>query len=278
MSKIKQYLYIFFGITMVAYAISCCYIPNKIVGGGVTGIGTILYHTFNISPGISNAVINILLLLLGYKILGRNFVFKTMVSVLLLSGITEMFVYLPPLTDNALLATIFGSVLYGFGIGITLVCGSSSGGTDIVGRLLQYKMPHLPIGKLLLIVDGVIIFVSLVVFKNIELSLYGVIALFVATYSIDKLIKILNISKLAFIVTEKGDDIAQKLVSTSPRGVTIIDAVGAYTNTSRKMLICALKSNETPEFQRKILELDPDAFLIFSESQQIVGNGFYVYK
>ena len=136
----------------------------------------------------------------------------------------------------------------------------------------------MPIGKLLLIIDSSVILTSLVIFKEVDCTLYGIIALAVSTFAIDLLIQMLNISKLAFVMTDKGEEIAHKLVSTSPRGVTIIDAVGAYTMEQRKMLVCALKANEIKDFQAKILEIDPTAFIIFSESQQIVGNGFYVYK
>ena len=102
--------------------------------------------------------------------------------------------------------------------------------------------------------------------------------MFLSTFSIDLLISKLNVSKLAFVVTDQGDDIAHMLISTSPRGVTIIDAVGAYTMEKKKVLMCALKDSEVIDFQKKILDVDDEAFIIYSESQQIVGNGFYVYR
>ena len=136
----------------------------------------------------------------------------------------------------------------------------------------------MPIGKLLLFVDGVIILISLIVFKNIELTLFGIIALLISSTSIDFVIGQFNISKIAFVITDKGDEIAQKLVASSPRGITIIDAVGAYTNSSKKLLFCALKEIETEVFQRKVLAIDNTAFIVFSESQRIKGNGFYLYK
>ena len=276
--KAAHYIFTFFGIIMVAFAFSTCYLPNKIVSGGVSGVSTILYHTFSVEPGISNVVINVLLLLLGLKVLGKEFIIKTLLNIVVLSAFTQIFMYLPPLTENILLASVFGSVLYGFGIGITLAFGSSSGGTDIVSRIIQHRFAHISIGRLLMVIDGAVILSSLIVFKETDAALYGVISLFISTYAIDLFIKKLNISKLAFVVTDKGEEIAQKLVNTSPRGITVIDAVGAYTHEKRKMLVCALKQNEITSFQNKIIQIDPNAFIIFSESQQIVGNGFYVYK
>lgn len=276
--KIKKYLTIIVGLVITAYAISTLYLPNKIVSGGVSGMSTILFHQFGIQPGLSFAVINIVLLLLALKFIGKEFVLNSLFGAGVISILVEVFSYLPPLTENVFLATVFGSVLYGFGIGLTLAEGASSGGTDILGRLMQCIFPHIKIGRMLLFIDAMVILTSLLIFKQVDLTLYGIIALFLSTYAIDLLMNMLNVSKLAFIVTDKGEEIAKELVSTSPRGVTIIDAVGAYTMEDRKVLMCALKESEIIEFQKKILEIDDLAFIIYSESQQIVGNGFYVYR
>lgn len=278
MKKLKSYFLIILGLTITAAAISLFYVPNKIVSGGVSGVSTILYHTLKIPTGVSFGVINLVLLLLGMKFLGKSFTFKTLAGAGFLSLMVQAFSYLPPVTDDIFLAAIFGSILYGFGIGLTLICGASSGGTDILARLIQYFIPHIEIGKLLLVVDAAVIISSLIIFRTINLALYGIIALVLSTYAIDALIKALNISKLAFVITDKGTEIATHLISTSPRGVTIIDVVGGYTMENKQMLICALKENEIPKFQEKLLNIDKDAFVIFSESQQIVGNGFHVYR
>lgn len=276
--SVKNILMFIFGITLTALAISQFTLPNKIVGGGVSGISTILYHVSGIEPGISTAVINAVLLLIGLKVLGKKFVLGTLAGVGLLSVLVQLFSYFPPITENIVLASVFGGVFYGVGIGMALAAGGSSGGTDILGRILQHFFPHFPIGTLIMVVDAVVIALSYVFFGQLELTLFGVVTLAVSTYAIDAVIRKLNVSKLAFIVTEKGEEIAHKLVTTSPRGCTIIDTVGAYTHENNKMLVCALKDNELPAFQRKILEIDPHAFIIFSESSQIVGNGFHVYR
>ncbi len=263
---------------IVAFAISVFFTPNKIVNGGVSGLATILHHTLGVSTGLSFAVINFTLLILGFRILGKKFVFTTVYVSGVLSVFVEIFSYLPPIEMDLLLASLFGAVIYGVGLGIAFATGASSGGTDIVGRLVQWKFPAMPIGKLLLIIDGLIIGASLVIFKEINLTCYGIIALFVSTTAIDWIIAKLNVSRIAFVITDRGEEISQKLVTTSPRGVTLIDVRGAYTNTDKKMLFCALKDSETEAFQKKILEIDETAFVVFSESQKIVGNGFYLYK
>ncbi len=278
MKTVKQCLLIFLGLIMVAYATGSCFLPNKIVSGGVSGMSTILYHFVGIPVGISYGVINAVLLAIGFKMIGKDFTIKTLVCTAVLSLLMDVASKLPPLTDDIFLATIFGAVLYGFGIGLALANGASSGGTDILSRIIQAIFPHLPIGKLIMTVDAFVILTSLVVFKRVDITLYGIVALFVSTFAVDKLIQMLNISKIAFVMTEKGEEIANKLVTTSPRGVTIVDVKGAYTMENKYMLMCALKQKEVVAFQKKILSIDPDAFIIFSESSQIVGNGFYVYK
>jgi len=226
---------------------------------------------------LANALINAVLLILSLFCFGKDFVAKTLFSIGILSVFIELFSYFPPVTDNIMLATIFGAEIYGIGIGLVLSQKSTTGGTDILGRLIQYKFPQWKIGKILLGIDLLVIFLSFVTFKTTEAVLYGVIALFISTTTIDRLMRSLNISKLAFIITDKGQEIAELLIATSPRGVTLVDVTGVYSNTSKKMMICALKESEIPDFRRRILERDEQAFIIYSESQQIVGNGFHIY-
>ena len=129
-----------------------------------------------------------------------------------------------------------------------------------------------------MVVDGTVILISLIAFGEIDLALFGILALFISTFAVDMLISKMNVSKLAFVITSKGEDMARFLVSTSPRGVTLLDSKGVYTETSNQVLLCALKNSELPEFQRKVREFDESVFIIYSEAQQIVGNGFHVYR
>ncbi len=266
------------GTMMTGFAIGSFLTPNKIVGGGASGISTIIYHTLGVQPGLSFFIINILFLLAGLKVLGREFVFKTLLGISLLSVFTEIFNLFPICTDNLILAVLFGGALYGIGIGTAFAAGASTGGTDILGRIIQTKFSTVPIGKMLLFVDGIIILISLIIFRNVELVLFGVLTLLISSYSIDLVINKLNVSKIAFVITDKGEEISKYLISTSPRGVTLIDVHGVYSDTDKKMLFCALKESETEEFQKKILLIDPTSFTVFAESQRIKGNGFYIYK
>lgn len=278
MKKTMNVLTIFAGIVMAAFAISVFYVPCKVVSGGVSGFSTIIYYAFQIPASVTYAVVNIILVIVGLFILGKDFIVKSFVCSMLLSGLIEVFSWIPPITDNILLATVFGGLLYGFGIGLTLSQSASTGGTDILGRIFQHFFPHISIGKLLLFIDGTVILSSLFVFHDFELIMFGIMAMIVSTFSIDYLIQKLNLSTLAFVITDKGEEISKYLISTSPRGVTIFNAVGAYSSDEKQMLMCAIKKREMPEFQQKIKELDQNSFTIFTESQQIMGNGFHVYR
>lgn len=275
---IKQNILIVIGTMLTAFAISVFYVPNKIVSGGVSGISTILYHIMGIPASVSFGAINVLLLICAYRLIGREFVLKTLLGTGMLSVFIQVFSYIPSITGNVFLAALFGAVLYGLGIAIALSQNASTGGTDILGRIMQHFAPSMHIGTALLIVDFIVIFSSLLAFGNVDLSLWGLIALFVSTFSIDWFIRRLNVSKLAFVISDNGEEIAKYLVSTSPRGVTIINSVGAYSMTEKDVLLCALKEREMPQFQSKILNIDENAFIVYSEAQQIMGNGFRIYK
>lgn len=278
MSKLKTALMAISGTVITGAGIGMFLTPNKIVGGGASGLSTILFHTLSIPAGISYFIINLLFLLIGFKVLGKQFTTKTLFSVAILSAFVELFSLIPIQVDNLILASIFGGVMYGIGIGLNFAAGASTGGTDILGRIVQTKFPHIPIGKMLMFIDGIVILASFLVFKNIELTLYGILSLFVVSTSIDLVISKLNISRIAFVITDKGEEIADKLIQTSPRGVTIIKGTGAYSHTQKDVLFCALKESEAEAFQKKILEIDTGSFIVFSESQRIKGNGFSLYK
>lgn len=278
MKKILDCLIIVFGLALIGFAVSVLIAPTNIVQGGISGFAIVVNHLTDVPISVINLLANLVLIVFGIKILGKRFIISTLICVVLLSLFIEIFSYIPAITDNALLASVFGGLIYGVGIGLTLLKGSSSGGTDILGRIFQHFFPYLSIGKVLMIIDGCIIVFGYLVFRNVELILYGIITLCVSTFSIDYLIKTMNVSKVIFIITDKGDEITEKLISTSGRGVTKINVEGAYTKQGKTMLMCAIKEREIPAFQKKVEAIDEASFMIFCESQQIVGNGFYIYK
>lgn len=275
---VRQLLITMFGCAVTAFAVATLLTPNKVVLGGATGISTILYHAFHVPQGVSFAVINAVLLLTCFPFLGKSFIVRTVFGAAVLSLFVQAFSYLPPLTDKYILATLFGGVLYGLGIGIAFSAGSSTGGMDILGRLIQHFFPYLQVGKILQGINAVIIVGSFFVFRDTELILFSILSLFVSTFTIDWLISKLNVSRIAFVITDKGEELSRYLVSSSPRGVTMMNAVGVYNRSDREMLFCALKKSEIPAFQKKVLKIDEKAFIVYAESPEIIGNGFHLYR
>ena len=166
----KNYFLAFVGVILTAFGYSRFYLPSKVVSGGVTGLSTILFHALSIEPGISYAAINLALLAISFKVLGRRFILNTLLGAGLMSLFTQLFSYLPPLTDDVFVCSVFGAVFYGFGVGLALVYGFSTGGTDILARLIQHFSPRAQIGTLLLFVDGAVILLGVFVLKEIDLS------------------------------------------------------------------------------------------------------------
>jgi len=276
--KIKECIMTAFGSFLVSMAIGLFFLPTKIVSGGVSGLSTIMFYAFGFKPSVTMLVLNVMLLVVGLKYLGKTFVIKTIIASVMLSLSTEIFCAIPAPTQNIFLATVFGSVFYGLGLAICFCNNASTGGTDIVSRLIQVIVPHIEVGRALFIVDGVIIGISLFVFKSVDVALFGIIALFIISTVTDIFILNMNVSKLVFVITDKGDTLSNLLITTSPRGITMLNGVGCYTKTDKNVLMCALKSNEIKSFREKVTSIDKNAFVIFAEAQQIFGNGFRIYR
>lgn len=273
----KSQLIIIAGIALTAAATGLFYLPNEIVTGGVSGIATILYR-IGIPPGAVYLILNVILLGISYRRLGKRFVINSVISVAILSVLVQFLSTLPPVTSDLFLASFFGSCLFGAGAATVLASGSNTGGTDIIGRLIQSRCPYFPIGTLLLAIDGIIILISLFVFRNIELALYGLFGLIVSSVIINFMIDRLNASKLAFVITDKSERISKLILENSRRGVTVLNARGAYSGARKNLLICALKNRQMSDFHKMIKSADKDAFIIFTKSEKIFGSGFYVYK
>lgn len=275
---VKNYIVMTVGVMLASVGISLFYVPCKVVSGGATGIATILYHTLNVPADISLTAINVLLFLLCLVVLGKQAVTSSLYGTLMVSVFTRVFSYVPQPTENILLAALFGGAFFGCGVGIVFSVGGTTGGTDIVGRLLQHKFKEAPIGKLMLAADGLIILSSFIVFNDTDLLLAGILALVVSSFAIDTVIARMNASKNVFVITDKGEEIAKTLVSSSKRGVTLLNAKGAYTDTAKNLLFCVMKENDLINFKKVVLQIDPDAFIVFCEAQKIIGNGFRLYK
>ena len=182
--------------------------------------------------------------------------------------------FLPNYRGNTLLAAIFGGLFIGLGIAIVFMRGGSTGGMDIVNKAVQVKKPHISLGKISFITDLIVISIAAVSFRSLESALYAVIAMFVSSKTIDALIYGTNVGKMVLIVSSKSEEIAKLIVSDLFRGCTIVDAHGAYSGQSKKVLLCACKNVEFYNLKHIVKRLDPRAFMIVSEAGEVFGEGF----
>lgn len=277
LGNLKIYVIITVGALISASGISLFLAPSDIVAGGISGIGIILHSVFNFPIGAFMIIANIPVLFLGCKFLGRGFLSKTAYGTLILSVFIDLFASLPPLTTDRLLASIFGGALVGIGMGLIFMIGATTGGVDVLAKILNRLFPFVDVGKCLFIIDFIIIFIGAIVFSDINLSLYGIISLLISAYLIDTIISGANSAKIAYIISDKHEKIACDIINDLNRGLSSISVRGMYKNTSRTMLMCVLKKHELPRLRLIVSEVDKNAFIIFIGAREVSGEGFKIY-
>ena len=249
--------------------------PNHIAPGGVSGISTIIFHLTGFPIGVVSFVLNLPLLALAFKFLGFKFSIKTLKTVVITSVVIDyLLVYFPKYTGDPILAALFGGVLVGGGLALVFLRGSTTGGTDIVSRLIQLKHPYIQMGKILLLLDVVVLAVSAIAYKSIEAALYGMISIFVASRIIDSILYGQDNGKLLLIMSAKSGEIAQAILRRIERGVTLLESKGAYSGLEGEVIMCAVRRFEYIKCKNIIKEIDPAAFIIITDAGEILGEGF----
>lgn len=249
--------------------------PNRIAPGGVTGLATIINYLTGLPIGTLGMIINIPLLLISFRILGRLFTLRTLKSTLIMSVMIDVCsAFLPAYTGNLLLAALFGGITAGLGLGLVFMRGSTTGGTDILCRLAKRKVPHMPFGKVLLVLDGIIIIIAAVVYQNVDSALYALISILASTKMIDVLIYGLDKGKIVYVSSPKARDITDAIIEQMDRTATLVQAVGAYSKTEQEMVMCAVRDHEYPALKKIVLHVDPDAFMMAADAGEILGEGW----
>ncbi|MCR4925339.1 MAG: YitT family protein [Clostridiales bacterium] len=249
--------------------------PNHIAPGGVTGISTILNYSFGWRIGTLSLILNIPLFILARIFLGKKFIIRTAIVTTMLSvimNVTEPF--FPQYTGDKLLATLFGGVIMGIGISFIFLRGATSGGTDIIAKLLRAKWPHISMGRVILAIDFIVVVISGIVYHSIESVLYAVIAIFVSSRTIDYIMYGTGNGKMLMVVTKHSDEIAKAVTERMHRGVTILPVKGGYTGEEKNMLLFAVRSSEVAKLNKIIRSIDPNPFTIITEAGEILGEGF----
>ena len=248
--------------------------PSLIAPGGVSGIAIILNHLFPVSTGTIIILINIPLLILGLIKFGHRFILSTAYATILSSVIIDLTAFLSPFTHDPLLAAIYGGLLLGAGIGLVFSRGATTGGSDILVRLIKLKYPHLRMGQIILITDALVVIAAAVVFSDPNVALYSIITIYVQSLVVDAIIYGFDFAEVAYIISDRQDEISARIQTELSRGVTFLSGQGGYTGERKKILMCAVKLRETARLQAIVTELDPQAFVIITRAKEIIGDGF----
>lgn len=274
---IRDLLLVTIGALLIAVAVNWVFVPNQIVTGGLTGIGILLEYAFHLPISVTTLLLNVPLFIAGWKILGgQAFGFKTLYGFLILAGFIQVTnaMRMIPLTDEPLLASIYGGVLLGAGIGIVFRGRGTTGGTDLLARVVQ-KLTGFSPGVLLLLIDGLIIASAAIMF-SVERILYALVSLYVTGKMIDMIQEGLSRSKVAYIISPFHDRIKSEILHSLDRGVTQLRAMGGYTGEDREILLCVVSQSEVTKLKDLVRSIDQDAFVIVSDAHEVLGEGFRI--
>lgn len=276
--SIKDFLIdtIVFVIASTAFSIgiNCFLARNNILNGGITGIATIFNYLFDFPIGMGIFVMNVPLLLLALKKLGIKFVFRTFMVIAISSVIIDIGAFLPVYKSDLLLSSIFGGVLSGFSLGIIFMRNATTGGVDIIARLIKLSYPHITLGKSIFILDAVVIIAGGIIYNNLESMLYAAVTVFVSAQVLDYIIYGFSRGATIMIITDKSDLIRHLIINDFNRGVTMFKGYGGYSGEEKNVLLCACYDNQTQKMIKKIKSADENAFFIVTQTKQILGEGF----
>ncbi len=290
----KHYVWITLGVILTALSINIFLVPFKIAPGGVSGAATVIYYMSGgkFPVGITMLILNIPLFLLGIKYIGKRFIIKTLYATIMLSvviDVSEPFTtrflesYLTQFQNNAnipdlLLYSLFGGFIMGAGLGMVFRSGATTGGTDLAARIVNHFIPNLTMGQLMLIIDGGVVVFASVAFSSVLLGLYAIVTLYVSSKVVDAMLEGVNFAKVVLIISEKSEEIAQRILTDLDRGVTALHGKGLYTGNEKEVLLCVIQRGQLPALKEIAQKIDEKAFIILTDIREVLGEGFKTYE
>lgn len=275
LNELKGYLGMLIGCVAYGMSTSLFLAPNSIVAGGVTGLAVLInYFNKNILIGMVSIVINLPILAFGVKFLGWKFILRCLLTIATLGVVTDILSLLPPMTSDGVLSSLYGGVCQGIGIGLFVRYEFSSGGTELLGRLIARFIKGLKIPVCVGILDGIIVVAGAIATQNPNNMLYALIVVFVSTKVSEVVLVGLEKSKMCIIITDKGRELADVLVHNSPRGVTMMEGEGMYTHKSHNVILTCVKNRQLTQLKQIVKSVDENAFIIINESVEVRGKGF----
>lgn len=254
--------------------------PNGLNAGGITGLAMVLVHILGIgSVGLVTALMNLPLFAAGGLKIGRKFFVGSLAGMAASSLAMDLFArFLPVPETEPLLAALYGGVLCGLGLGMVFAAGASTGGSDIVVRLLKLRWQNVPIGTINIFLDSAVAVLTGLVFRDMSRALYSGVAIFVSGQIIDAVVYQFDYSKVALIISDEYETIAKTIDRELDRGATFLHGEGSYSHRETKVVLTAVKKQQLSELKRLVVEIDPNAFIIVQEAHQVLGDGFSRYS
>lgn len=260
------------GLFIASIAYRMYLIPNQVVSGGFTGIGQLVNSFSGVSVGTVNLLLNVPLFLLSMKSMGLRFGLRSLLAMLGLSLLIDWLPF-PPATDDLMLASVYGGVTMGIGFGLILRGSATTGGTDMLAALLHRVFPQLRMSVGIFLIDGLVILASAFVFEP-QSAMYGLISAFISNVLVDVVLEGPNAAHAYFIISDKSDAIAERIMAEMNRGVTALNAMGMYKKTEKKVLLCVVNRFQSMFLRRLVFAVDPAAFVFSTRANEVLGEGF----
>lgn len=271
---VGDYLVITAAAFLYAVAISLFLDPNSLAPGGVTGISIILNRTVGLPTGTWILLLNIPILILGTWKFGVRFIVSTIYCTVTTSFFTNVLAVYGALTEDPLLAALAGGILIALALGWTFKAGATTGGMDIIIKVIRLKIPHLKTGYLFLVLDVIVVSLSALLFKNVDRALYAGLVVYITSHVLDLVLYGKDGAKLIYIISDHSEEIAERILDELDIGVTYIQGEGAYSGKEKRVILCVLRKQLSPKAEEIIREEDPKAFLIISNATEIYGEGY----
>ncbi len=276
-----DFVMILAGSVCYAVAIGAFSDPHHIAPGGLTGIAILLNYLFDWIPiGVATIVMNVPLIIASWFMLSRSLAIRTMWGIVISSVMVDLLepwlqgIYPADENANPLLVCIFGGAILGLGVGLILRRGGTTGGSEVISRLLEKKFPHMSVGTLILVVDAVVITLSAIVYGNIANAMYAVVFVFIGSQIIDRVVYGGRSGKMIMIISQKQPEITQAVMTKVNRGVTLLKSKGGYSGQDQNTILVAVRRDEVFRLRQTVFEIDPDAFLMMLTTDEVRGLGF----
>lgn len=269
-----EYIYIIIGAFLMAVSTALFLLPNQLSTGGISGISTILYYLCNYPVGLTMLLINVPLFVIAMVKVNKRLFSKSILGTVLLSVFIDLLEKLSPITNDRFLACIYGGIIMGIGTAIILKAGASTGGTDLLSYVIRAYNNKFKSSRVIIIADTIIIFFNIIFFKEIEIGLYSVIAIYLMGKMIDIIFEGIYFTKIMFIISEKYEEISKEIGILVKRGSTGIYSKGMYSGKQNVMLFCVASRKEVAEIKQIIKQIDKNAFIVTTDAIETLGKGF----